>query len=901
MGSAGIEFAQSEPLDPPKLADKIYASSRSYRTDHCAIFIDPDTPDDFLRDSGLQVSFLDPDESWHWTGQSARKNLHRTLAAEYEAWFRWFMKWQRFNAFHIVVLVNPIQQMIDFEGRGYLDGLLTRLLAKPSVHKVIVLEQERFQPIAKEWLGGYGRAEDYADLKEKLRKRQFTEAMASILYGTHLSTSALLSAAASTLFSKVNPGWQSEFQEIKRRPALVDRLCRSKFTAGYHAREMVESLETPEARKSLEDPEQPLPPLFKQAKDRGPSELRREWLEGLTQAILDSRGWFTIPMLYDYVHTETQKLIQTSEEFPGIFNDHYDFEAPGDQHVFVPSRAALRGIAERLAAEEKAVKTTWSKEIGRPATVYHVPGRLPFHSGGSCGQCAFYVPLRRQCRIWWLLNRSYGHGNPRWAGDGDRPLSAFETHKMRNSWRIGPHSSACTRFVNKKRDYTRNALPKLCDICNIELPSMPPKGSIVVCRNCRTRYSMLRDRKVKVLTSYEHEFEKTYQELASVEPATDIKRLIEESRGSAPSIVERAIYDDHRSSLSENPDSSPKTVMLFQGDSMLAREGRLYIFKRRSVESLPLAGSTLVDLGHVVSEEQIGILESAGMTVRSVSTPAGPEGGEIPRLRRYDIAPAVENVVASHPEFLRKITLAMAQSCIHATERIGPIADIRDDDIKDFTRKQKLWMRRLENEPPSRFLVYEAAIMREYWNCYYLPLKAAFQRSGPRKKARFVREFVADPVGRARGYTAVDAAINYLHQRRLFKARSTNVQLGLDFNPGEGFLHRKRWNPEGLGLVLDLIDPFKFADREKLLGTILDFSLNWRDFYSATDRHGVRFYYPKSVAVGVLEGAGEAADRMRVSYGGAQVALVEAYRSTVSKLIQNLQAGTPTSFVPFAY
>lgn len=191
--------------------------------------------------------------------------------------------------------------------------------------------------------------------------------------------------------------------------------------------------------------------------------------------------------------------------------------------------------------------------------------------------------------------------------------------------------------------------------------------------------------------------------------------------------------------------------------------------------------------------------------------------------------------------------------------------------------------------------------MREYWECYYLPIRAEFQRSGPRKKARFVREFVNDPMGRARGYTAVDAAINYLHQRRLSKARLMNVQLGLDYNPGEGFLHRKRWNPEGLGLVLDLIDPFKFADREKLLGTIIDFSLNWRDFYSATDRHGARFYYPKSVAVGVLEGAGEAADGMLVSYGRSQVKLVEAYRDMVSSLIQNLQAGTLTSFKPFVY
>jgi CRISPR/Cas system-associated endonuclease Cas1 len=147
----------------------------------------------------------------------------------------------------------------------------------------------------------------------------------------------------------------------------------------------------------------------------------------------------------------------------------------------------------------------------------------------------------------------------------------------------------------------------------------------------------------------------------------------------------------------------------------------------------------------------------------------------------------------------------------------------------------------------------------------------------------------------------MDAAINYLHQRRLFKARSVNMELGLDYNPGEGFLHRKRWNPEGLGLILDLIDPFKFADREKLLEAVLDVSVNWRDFYSSTDRHGARLYYPKEEAVGVLEALGDAADKTSVSHQGAQITLVEAYRNTVSTLIQNLQAGTPLSFAPFVY
>jgi len=881
-----------------KVADRVYDSLRSYRRDHCAIFIDSDTTDDFLRSSGLQAGFLDPDESWHWTGAQARRNLKPILVGDYEDWFRWFMKWQRFNAFHVVLLIRPIQQIIGSDKRGYFDGLLTRLQRKPNVHRVIVVEEERFRPVVESWLGGRDRSEEIPELKGKLGRTHVRQAVASLLYGTHLSTKEFSSVVAGTLFSRLNPDWESVVLDMKQRPFVVDRMSRWIFTAGSHAKEMVESLETPRARESLENPEQELPPLFRLRKERGASELSSEWLEGLTQSLLDLQGWFTVAGLYDYVHVQTQRVVQSSETFPKIFNDHYDHEAPSDAHVFLPSRPILRGIAERLAREGKLQKATWFREVGRPSTLYHLPGQLPFDPENRCGQCAFYVRLRRQCRIWWLLSQAYGYRHPRWDRDGERPLSVFEVHKMRNSWRIGPRSSACSRFLGEKKGYARKTFPERCNTCDEPLPT--PKGQSVVCGNCRTRYFALRRGKVEVLPSYENLFGEAYRQLAGVYPSSDLKRLIEERQGSARRIVEQSIYDEHRRLLSEDPDP-PKTLMLFPGDRMLAREGRLFVFKKRSVESVPLAGSTLVDHGRVVSDEQKGALESAGLTVKSLSDPTGPDGQEGKRATRYDIAPAVKEIATSNPEFVRRMAVAMAQSAMHATERINFLAKIPEDELRASTAKQRLWLRNLERANPGRFLVCEAVIMKEYWSCYYLPFKGAFQWSGPRKKARFVREFVADPVGRARGYTAVDAAINYLHQRRLFKARSINLQLGLDFNPGEGFLHRRMWNPEGLGLILDLIDPFKFADREKLLGAVLDVSLNWRDFYGATDRNGVRFYYPKPEAVGVLEKVGAAADKMPVSYGGEGLTLVEAYRSMVTSLIQNLSAGTVMSFTPFAY
>jgi hypothetical protein len=216
---------QQGSWSPTDLADRIYDSSRSYRKDRCAIFINPDSADSFLRNSGLQADFLDPDENSHWTGvqRPVHPKLKRILIGDYDEWFRWFMKWRRFNAFHIVALVAPIRRMIDDDRRGYYDGLLTRLLRKQSVHKIIVVEEERFQPIVEKWFGADSPIAGVQELKPKFGKEEFRDATCSILYGTLLPRKKFSSAVASTLFSKVNPAWESALQDITRTPSLIAR------------------------------------------------------------------------------------------------------------------------------------------------------------------------------------------------------------------------------------------------------------------------------------------------------------------------------------------------------------------------------------------------------------------------------------------------------------------------------------------------------------------------------------------------------------------------------------------------------------------------------------------------------------------------------------------------------
>lgn len=159
-------------------------------------------------------------------------------------------------------------------------------------------------------------------------------------------------------------------------------------------------------------------------------------------------------------------------------------------------------------------------------------------------------------------------------------------------------------------------------------------------------------------------------------------------------------------------------------------------------------------------------------------------------------------------------------------------------------------------------------------------------------------EFVEDPAGRARGYSAMDAAINYLHQRRLRQAERVNAEVGF---PGtcDGFLHRERYKSRGIGLLLDMIDPFKFADREELLVVALHSGISWTDFRLESDRRGSIFYYPSSNVVMILNQVGLDTDEMAASFRGHRVTLREAYRMFAGGLFSSLNSGELGEFEAF--
>lgn len=75
-------------------------------------------------------------------------------------------------------------------------------------------------------LGARDRPEEILELKGKLGRTHVRQALACLLYGTHLSTRQFTTAVAGTLFAKLNPDWETVVLDIKQKPALVDRMSR---------------------------------------------------------------------------------------------------------------------------------------------------------------------------------------------------------------------------------------------------------------------------------------------------------------------------------------------------------------------------------------------------------------------------------------------------------------------------------------------------------------------------------------------------------------------------------------------------------------------------------------------------------------------------------------------------
>src|SRR5437016_10637493 len=123
--------------------------------------------------------------------------------------------------------------------------------------------------------------------------------------------------------------------------------------------------------------------------------------------------------------------------------------------------------------------------------------------------------------------------------------AGLEIHKMRYASRIGPHSSACGRFIDKKRDHFRNAIPENCEICGEPIRG---DGVAVTCQHCRTKYVRFRDR-VNVMTAYEHEYNRLYHAITGSDAKADLEAWKREMRVRLPLILEKRMIEEKEEEL----------------------------------------------------------------------------------------------------------------------------------------------------------------------------------------------------------------------------------------------------------------------------------------------------------------------------------------------------------------
>lgn len=782
---------------------------------HTRIAIMVDDEDAIESISKFNLDWLDPREDYQWSGWKVQKKVgkrsKRVKAGSYDQWFQWYMWSQRFHAFHNVVLIDPATVIANKEYGGYIDGLLARLIGK--VRQVVVVARPS---------SGSTPMNDERRTKEVLRV---------LLYGTRLSKPDLFAQARRTYL----PIPEEMAEKGLKGLELHLTPWQTRYQLDSHEERLLQGLVSRTPPESEKGEPGHIEQLFERKKRFRPKDhLPDKMLIGQVLVDVEKHGWVTVPEEWSNLIPWLQELGRRGDyrirdlhgRNEGISNEQWEA-------LLAPPRPQVRRVLNGLVEEGKLQTTLWYREVGRPAQAFILPGKATF-SDRRCGQCAFFSSARRRCRLWWLINKRAPFFDKRWKQPGSL-VTEFETHKMKYASRIGPHSSGCLRFLDKKRDHLRKVIPAVCDVCSG--PIHQTDGVSVTCKRCGTRYVRFRG-KVKVMTAYEHEYSRLYQEITGGDAKADLEAW------------RRKMREDQRTAYPRMPDAE--------------------------------------DFADALAEEALE-LEPEPPRV-------WPQFSEALQVRVDDLAATTD--------IIRQFSIAMAQSAVNATRNVVAFSKLNSGDVSPLLALQEQYLALIHNVNQTRLLPYEALIVKQYWACYGLALIGAQQWFGPRKRSRLVKEFVDNPAGRARGYSPVDAAINYLHQRRLRQAERINVEVGF---PGtcDGFLHKERYNSRKIGLLLDMIDPFKFADREELLLVVLDQGLTWRDFRVEMDRRGSNLYYPVDSGRSKLDQIGAAADRLTVRYQDRDMQLREAYRRFAESVLRTvtgnevelLESGAPFVFL----
>lgn len=268
----------------------------------------------------------------------------------------------------------------------------------------------------------------------------------------------------------------------------------------------------------------------------------------------------------------------------------------------------------------------------------------------------------------------------------------------------------------------------------------------------------------------------------------------------------------------------------------------------------------------------------------------------------YPSSGFVENLrlLGQTAEVRRLLSKSLLLSVIIATKRI---AEQGGRPLRILVNRQLLeYERMLKDEDLSitRALAYEARVNNLYWSAYKTMLRVSGLDFKSRVRDRFVRELVDSARARARGYSPANAGINYLHQRRLVRCRVVNARAGIGWVGCEGMFHVAKRKPS-IGLLLDLSDSFRLADREAFLAESLKFNISREDFVARLGRHRLWFFYPSAEGLEKLENIGSNADAMRVNFVGRELELTEAYQEFVKSFVNAVDKREVELLRPFVY
>ncbi len=740
-----------------------------------------------------------------------------------------------------VVLFSPERVMEGSARKGVVDGGLVRILAK-RLWKLLLVIRESDSDLSIQSLS-------LEDLARSLTRTTATvddstwlrELVLILLYRRHLTIQELLEGVKKSAWWQLSGSAEQRVEEatgLLLRTNLI-RQRKSRFTCNEYGRFVVER-DVPLEKFDRTEADATLETERRFAPRR--EEINKIPDEHAIQLILDrvqKFGWSTVKYL----------LTDLRQQYP----------------YHQTSDAMVRRLLDGLVARRLLALSLYNRGFGKPLRIYFGHGNEPSWLNSRCGDCAFYTRNLRRCRFWWAVSRFSGS----LIFKLQEELPAIAREKLRYGLQyMGPKATGCDNFLPRKRDYPIRHAVNQCLACG--KPVELAVSKIVTCGNCGTKYRPLRD-KILVLYNHEHAFRDMYQKVVGTSPPPQATLLSHE----------------------ESETHWKDILVLYPNEKVTVGRDGLSVKRGRSVDFEGYGQIyNVVDYG-ALSPQQTEALRKKEIAVVQKHVPIEREFAG----SAFDVE-NLEKLRGDHRVVLA-ISDALILSIIIATKRASELLHpsvSRHEVEAQLTEYQRFkWSVRptLDN-----ILGYEARISLRYWSLYKSLLRVAALGFLSRVRDRFVREVVQNSRARARGYSPANAAINYLHQRRLVLCRNINLQTGLPSS--EGLIHVAK-RKSGLGLLLDMVDPFKLADREVFLESCFNREFGPEDFVSIIGRQRLRFYYPSVETIRRLEEVGRRADEQVVTYGGEELKLMDAYGKYAVSIKQLLNSPDVLNFHPFTY